>query len=113
MADFGDAYQHPQSVNNNDDDDNEDDEIPDSENDSLDSFKMVRRNGKKHFCKCKRGPVGPPGSPGMEGPRGIKGESGIRGIKGEAGQLIVYLLFGLQHCVVCFLPLVITSISVI
>ena len=110
MADFGDAYQHPQSINNNDDDE---DEIPDSENDSLDSFKMVRRNGKKHFCKCKRGPVGPPGSPGMEGPRGIKGESGIRGIKGEAGQLIVYLLFCLQHCVVCFLPLVITSIYVI
>ena len=82
LADFGDAYQHPQSINNNDDDE---DEIPDSENDSLDSFKMVRRNGKKHFCKCKRGPVGPPGSPGMEGPRGIKGESGLRGIKGEAG----------------------------
>ena len=85
MADFGDAYQHPQSINNNDDDE---DEIPDSENDSLDSFKMVRRNGKKHFCKCKRGPVGPPGSPGMEGPRGIKGESGLRGIKGEAGILL-------------------------
>ena len=88
MADFGDAYQHPQSINNNEDED----EIPDSENDSLDSFKMVRRNGKKHFCKCKRGPVGPPGSPGMEGPRGIKGESGLRGIKGEAGntQLILF-----------------------
>ena len=85
LADFGDAYQHPQSINNNDDDE---DEIPDSENDSLDSFKMVRRNGKKHFCKCKRGPVGPPGSPGMEGPRGIKGESGLRGIKGEAGILL-------------------------
>ena len=38
LADFGDAYQHPQSINNNDDDE---DEIPDSENDSLDSFKMV------------------------------------------------------------------------
>ena len=64
-ANFGDTYQHPQSIS---DDENEPME---TEDDLLDSFKMVRRNGKKHFCKCKRGPVGPPGSPGIEGLRGI------------------------------------------
>ena len=63
-ANFGDTYQHPQSIS---DDENEPME---TEDDLLDSFKMVRRNGKKHFCKCKRGPVGPPGSPGIEGLRG-------------------------------------------
>ncbi len=56
------------------------------------AFKMVRRNGKKHFCKCKRGPVGHPGAPGIEGPRGPKGETGVRGEKGEAGSFDFFML---------------------
>jgi hypothetical protein len=44
--------------NANDDDD--DDDVEDGP-DSFDSFKIVKRKGKKHFCKCKRGPMGHPG----------------------------------------------------
>jgi hypothetical protein len=51
--------------NSNDDDDDED--MVDDPADSFDSFKIVKRKGKKHFCKCKRGPIGHPGAPGIEG----------------------------------------------
>ena len=109
-ANYGDAYQHPQSITE------EDEEATDADDDVLDSFKMVRRHGKKHFCKCKRGtyvcmceklwplvfffkflcpitgPVGPPGSPGIEGPRGVKGELGPRGEKGDAGSFDFFML---------------------
>ena len=60
-ANFGENYNHPQTVSD------EEDEALETDDDVLDSFKMVRRNGKKHFCKCKRGPVGLPGAPGIEG----------------------------------------------
>ena len=60
--------------NGNDDDD--DDDIEDSP-DSFDSFKIVKRKGKKHFCKCKRGPMGHPGAPGIEGKINIFYESVI------------------------------------
>jgi hypothetical protein len=86
LANFGENYNHPQSINEEEEEDLETDE------DVLDSFKMVRRNGKKHFCKCKRGPVGLPGAPGIEGPRGPKGELGPLGPKGEAGSFDFFML---------------------
>lgn len=85
-ANFGENYNHPQTVSD------EEDEALETDDDVLDSFKMVRRNGKKHFCKCKRGPVGLPGAPGIEGPRGPKGELGPQGTKGEAGSFDFFML---------------------
>jgi hypothetical protein len=43
--------------------------------------------GKKkgEFCKCRRGPVGEPGTAGETGPRGFRGEQGLRGEKGAEG----------------------------
>jgi len=41
--------------------DDEDDEELDEQPDVYDSFKIVKKKGKKHFCKCKRGPIGYPG----------------------------------------------------
>ena len=85
-ANFGENYNHPQTVSE------DDEEALETDDDILDSFKMVRRNGKKHFCKCKRGPVGLPGAPGVEGPRGPKGELGPLGPKGEAGSFDFFML---------------------
>lgn len=85
-ADFGENYDHPQTV------DEDADEALASDDDVLDAFKMVRRNGKKHFCKCKRGPVGLPGAPGIEGPRGPQGDAGPPGLKGEAGSFDFFML---------------------
>ena len=88
LANYGEAYQHPQTLSSND----EDEEGLDSDDDILDSFKMIKKNGKKHFCKCKRGPVGLPGAPGIEGPRGPKGDQGVTGLKGEAGSFDFFML---------------------
>ena len=62
-----------------------DDDI-DEEMDSyvVSSGKHVRRK-RGEFCKCKRGPVGEPGTAGETGPRGFRGEQGLRGQKGEEG----------------------------
>ena len=53
------------SQNQSEDEDEED--LIEDQPDSFDSFKIVKRKGKKHFCKCKRGPMGHPGAPGIEG----------------------------------------------
>ena len=53
------------SQNPSEDEDEED--LIEDQPDSFDSFKIVKRKGKKHFCKCKRGPMGHPGAPGIEG----------------------------------------------
>ena len=86
-AHFGENYQHPQVVS-----DAEEDEALEAEEEGLDSFKMVRRNGKKHFCRCKRGPVGSPGAQGALGPRGPRGETGPVGMKGEPGSFDFFML---------------------
>jgi hypothetical protein len=86
LTGFGENYQHPQTISD------EEDEPLETDDDILDSFKMIRKNGKRHFCKCKRGPVGLPGAPGIEGPRGPKGEFGPHGEKGEAGSFDFFML---------------------
>ena len=58
--------------------DDDDEVLPASYMDSVDSYRLVRRNRKQNsrqngggggrsgreFCRCKRGPVGYPGAPG-------------------------------------------------
>jgi hypothetical protein len=46
------------------------------------------KNGAKkkgEFCRCRRGPVGEPGTAGETGSRGFRGEQGLRGEKGAEG----------------------------
>lgn len=67
---------------------------PFSENDlPLDSWTVVKhRGGKKQFCRCRRGAVGPPGAQGKTGPRGLRGLRGPEGKKGEPGSFDFLLL---------------------
>ncbi|XP_047485967.1 uncharacterized protein LOC125037043 [Penaeus chinensis] len=67
---------------------------PFSENDlPLDSWTVVKhRGGKKQFCRCRRGAVGPPGAQGKTGPRGLRGLRGPAGKKGEPGSFDFLLL---------------------
>ena len=88
-AHFGETYQHPQVVS---DPEEFEEASLEAEEEGLDSFKMVRRNGKKHFCRCKRGPVGSPGAQGALGPRGPRGETGPVGRKGEPGSFDFFML---------------------
>jgi hypothetical protein len=56
----------------------EDEDLEADEDESeFDSYKLLSDPSgqrRKKFCKCKRGPVGPPGAPGPGGPPGIPGE---------------------------------------
>ncbi|TRY79920.1 hypothetical protein TCAL_16074 [Tigriopus californicus] len=58
----------------------------------LDSYKMAKSGKKRHFCKCKRGPVGPPGAQGTSGSSGPRGPQGLTGQKGEPGSFDFLLL---------------------
>ena len=55
------------SFSQNPSEDEDEEDLIEDQPDSFDSFKIVKRKGKKHFCKCKRGPMGHPGAPGIEG----------------------------------------------
>ncbi|QQP35357.1 Collagen and calcium binding EGF domains 1like, partial [Caligus rogercresseyi] len=61
--------------------------------DELDDYRVIRKpNGKRDFCKCKRGPIGPPGAPGADGLRGMRGPKGPEGSKGEPGSFDLSVL---------------------
>ncbi|KAK0168259.1 hypothetical protein PV327_002083 [Microctonus hyperodae] len=51
------------------------------------------------YCKCQRGPIGPPGPLGATGPKGAMGEKGSRGAKGATGSLdfLLLLLADVRH----------------
>ena len=68
---------------------------------NADSYRLVKQPGgrgrggkrkKKHFCRCRRGPVGPPGAAGATGERGLRGPQGSRGLKGEPGSFDFLML---------------------
>ncbi len=65
---------------------------------------MVKSGGKgsgkrKHFCKCRRGPIGPPGPPGATGDRGFRGPTGRKGPKGEQGSFdfLMLMIADMRH----------------
>lgn len=51
----------------------------------LDSWTVITGQGRRKFCRCRRGAVGPPGANGKPGPRGLPGIPGVRGEKGDPG----------------------------
>ncbi|KAK7071286.1 Collagen and calcium-binding EGF domain-containing protein 1 [Halocaridina rubra] len=58
----------------------------------LDSWTVLQNRGKREFCRCRRGPIGPPGAPGKSGPRGFRGAPGPSGERGEPGSFDFLLL---------------------
>lgn len=79
--------------------DPEDQDEEDPDNEVLDSYKMVKSGKKRHFCKCKRGPVGPPGAQGTSGSPGPRGPQGLPGQKGEPGSFdfVMLMVADLRH----------------
>ncbi|KAG0713889.1 Collagen and calcium-binding EGF domain-containing protein 1 [Chionoecetes opilio] len=51
----------------------------------LDSWTVINGHGRRKFCRCRRGAVGPPGAHGKPGTRGLPGISGVPGEKGDPG----------------------------
>ncbi|KAK8397657.1 hypothetical protein O3P69_004441 [Scylla paramamosain] len=51
----------------------------------LDSWTVITGQGRRKFCRCRRGAVGPPGASGKPGPRGLPGIPGVPGEKGDPG----------------------------
>lgn len=51
----------------------------------LDSWVVFKGQGRRRFCRCRRGAVGSPGATGKPGPRGLPGVAGPPGTKGDPG----------------------------
>lgn len=51
----------------------------------FDSWTVIHGQGRRKFCRCRRGAVGPPGAHGKPGTRGLPGLPGVPGEKGDPG----------------------------
>lgn len=51
----------------------------------FDSWTVTNGQGRRKFCRCRRGAVGPPGATGKPGTRGLPGIPGVPGEKGDPG----------------------------
>ena len=89
-------------VNANDDDAGDEAEEVTTVAATMDSYKMVRRRKKRHFCKCKRGPAGYPGPEGEQGIRGPRGLQGMKGEKGDPGSFdfLLLMMSDIRHDIV-------------
>ena len=78
----------------------DDDEEEEAVSSDFDSYKMFKSGGgKKTFCKCKRGKLGPPGASGSTGPRGPPGAQGLPGPKGAPGSFdfLMLMMADIRH----------------